>query len=130
MIYLFIPLNTILFMAKFTMKTTTNSTTSIMLSLSLHTVITTKKRNQDSSSHCGVIALERGGTKAGQKCDKQTNRQTLTSPIEATALRAWHKKNQCDIKTRSWPEAGPSDKIKLDRLRSVGHASRSTPPLS
>ncbi len=45
MIYLFIPLNTILFMAKFTMKTTTNSTTIIMLSLSLHPVITTKKRN-------------------------------------------------------------------------------------
>ena len=45
MIYLFIPLNTILFMAKFTMKTTTNSTTSIMLSLSLHPVITTKRRN-------------------------------------------------------------------------------------
>ena len=43
MIYLFIPLNTILFMAKFTMKTTTNSTTSIMLSLSLHPVITTKQ---------------------------------------------------------------------------------------
>ena len=51
MIYLFITLNTILFMAKFTMKTTTNLTTNIMLSLSLHPVITTKKRNEDSSSH-------------------------------------------------------------------------------
>ena len=45
MIYSFITLNTILFMAKYTMKTTTNSTTNIMLALSLHPVITTKRRN-------------------------------------------------------------------------------------
>ena len=63
MIYSFITLNIILFMAKFIMKTTTNLTTDIMLSLSLHPVITTKKRNQDSSFRCGVIALEREGTK-------------------------------------------------------------------
>ena len=42
MIYSFITLNTILFMAKFIMKTTINSTTNIMLSLSLKPVITTK----------------------------------------------------------------------------------------
>ena len=45
--------------AKFTTRTTTNSTTNIMLSLSLHPVITTKKRNEDSSSRCRVIPLER-----------------------------------------------------------------------
>ena len=90
MIYSFIILNTILFMAKFTTKTTTNSTTNIMLSLSLHPVTTTKKRNEDSSSHCWVIPLERGGTKVWQT-HRQTDRHTYTSAIEATALRAWPK---------------------------------------
>ena len=62
MIYLFIPLNTILFMAKFTMKTTTTSTTNIMLLLSLHPVITTKKRNEDWSSCSRDIQVYLEGT--------------------------------------------------------------------
>ena len=72
MIYSFIILNTILFMAKFTMKTTTNSTTSIMLSLSLHPVITTKNGMKIRAFIAELFHLK----EAGQKCDIQTHTQT------------------------------------------------------
>ena len=73
MIYSFITLKTILFMAKFTMKTTTNSTTSIMLLLSLHSVKTTKNGIKIQA----LVAELFHSKEAGQKRDKSvTHRQT------------------------------------------------------
>ena len=93
MIYSFIILNTILFMAILNMKTTTNSTTSIMLSLSLHPVITTKKPELRFKLSLQSYCTWKRGDKRGQKCDTQTCMHAHTSPIEATALRAWPKKH-------------------------------------
>ena len=80
MIYLFIPLNTILFMAKFTMKTTTNSTTSIMLSLSLHPVITTKKTELRFELSLWSYCTWKRGDKRGQKSVTHIHTYTHTDP--------------------------------------------------
>ena len=85
-------------MAKFTMKTTTNSNTSIMLSLSLHPVITTKKTELRFELSLWSYCTWKRGDKS------VTHIQTYTSTIEATALRAWPKNEQkCDIQTHTSP---------------------------
>ena len=80
MIYSFITLNIILFMAKFIMKPTTNLTTE----LSLQSYSTWKRRD-----------------KKVWQTHRQTDRQTYTSPIEATALRAWPKNQRGIIHTQT-----------------------------
>ena len=79
MIYSFITLNITLFMAKFTMKTTTNPTTDIMLSLSLHTVITTKNGIKIQALIAELLHLKEAGQKRDKSVtNKQTDRQTYT----------------------------------------------------
>ena len=105
MIYSFITLNIILFMAKFIMKTTTNLTTDIMLSLSLHPVITTKKTESRFELSLRSYCTWKRGDKS--VTHRQTHRQTHTH----TDIGVYRKGTATQRALQKW-----------DRSRSVGHA--------